>query len=48
MLMSNIIAGLCAVLMFGALVWVVIMEHKGGDYDENSVSDKKSDDKEEE
>lgn len=34
-MVANAIVILCAVLMAGALVWVVIAEHNAPDYDED-------------
>ncbi len=34
-MVANAIVLLCTVLMAGALVWVVIAEHKAPDYDED-------------
>ena len=49
MLVSNVIVIICTVLMVGALLWVVISEHKDGDNDAtDDSSENKSNDKEEE
>ena len=36
-IMSIAIGVICTVLMFGAVIWVLILEHKGNEESENSV-----------
>ncbi len=36
--MANAIVVLCTGLMIGAIVWVLVLEHKGEDYDEENTA----------
>ncbi len=38
-IMSIAIGVICTALMFGAVIWVLVLEHKGNDEPENSVGD---------
>ncbi len=38
-IMSIAIGVICTVLMFGAVIWVLILEHKGNEETENSVEE---------
>ena len=40
-MVANAIVILCTVLMAGALVWVVIVEHNAPDYDEDEKKENK-------
>ena len=46
-MIANLTVGLCTVLMFGAIIWVAILEFKGskneGTNEENVVSEEKKD-----
>lgn len=47
-MVSNAIVTLCTGLMVGALIWVVISEHKGEDYGSDKNEKSENSEKEEE